>query len=191
MIRLLLHSIFYLTSFTVLSQSIEGFSGYNVINDDGFSLSELNDSNGIIVIFYSNKCAYGEYYLDRIKSIIKEFSPKGIDFVLVNSNSSAFVEEESVEGMKTFATRNNINYPYIADKDRKIKSLFKATRTPEVIVLQPMLERFIIHYQGAIDDNAQSASDVSHQYLKESIVSLLTSEKPKLNKTRPVGCLIK
>jgi hypothetical protein len=67
----------------------------------------------------------------------------------------------------------------------------KATRTPEVFVLQPVQNQFKVIYRGAIDDNPQSASDVNHAYLKNTLLNLLNNNKIELNQTRPVGCLIK
>lgn len=172
-------------------QSIEGFTLPNVVNGTNFSLSTLKADKAIVLIFYSGKCAYGEHYFERIKSINDEFSTKGVRFVLINSNSSAYVPEESVEEMKNFANRQNLNIPYLADKDKKVKKMLKATRTPEVFVLKPEQNQFRIIYKGAIDDNPQSASDVSHAYLKETLFNLLNNSKIDLNETRPVGCLIK
>jgi peroxiredoxin len=172
-------------------QSIEGFTLPNVVNSTNFSLSMFKADKAIVLIFYSGKCAYGEHYFERIISIKDEFSAKGVKFVLINSNSSAFVTEESVTEMKKFAERQNLNIPYLADKDKSVKNLLKATRTPEVFVLQPVQNQFKVIYRGAIDDNPQSASDVSHAYLKNTLLNLLNNKKIELNQSRPVGCLIK
>lgn len=191
MTRLIIYILIVFAQYTAFSQSIDGFTGYDVNADGDFSLSDYKNSKGVIVVFYSNKCAYGEYYFDRIMSLEESYRSNGIQFILINSNSGEFVTEESEEGMRKFLEHSKINIPYIADKDKQIKTLLNATRTPEVIVLKPLMGRFIIYYQGAIDDNPQSASDVGHEYLKEAIVSLLNNDKSTWNKTRPVGCLIK
>ena len=157
-----------------MAQTIAGFTGLDVKTDKDFSLSEYKYSKAIIVIFNSNKCAYSDYYLERIKSLITEYNGNEIRFVMVNSNNSDFVPEESKKGMKEFLAKHKLSIPYISDKDKKIKALLKATRTPEVVLLKPILDRFQIVYQGAIDDNPQSESDVNHAYLKESLLSLLS-----------------
>ena len=175
----------------VFSQSIDGFSLLNATDGTTFSLSEMKSDKGVVLVFYSGKCAYGEYYLDRIKSLRDEFSSKGIKIILINSNNSDFVQEESIVEMKRFADGHNLNIPYLADKEKKVKNMLKATRTPEVFVLTPAQGKFRIIYKGAIDDNPQSASDVSHAYLKDALLNLLKNKSPNLNQTRPVGCLIK
>ena len=189
--RLAILLLIVFSQYAAFGQSIEGFTLPNVVNGTNFSLAKFKADKAIVLIFYSGKCAYVEHYFERIKSINDEFSPKGVKFVLINSNSSAFVAEESVEEMKNFVDKQNLNIPYLADKDKKVKKMLKATRTPEVFVLKPEQNQFRVIYKGAIDDNPQSASDVSHAYLKDTLFNLLNNSKIELNQTRPVGCLIK
>ena len=173
------------------AQSIEDFSLPNVVDDTNFSLSSLKSDKAVVIIFFSGKCAYNEYYLQRILSIHQEFSTQGVKFMLINSNNGNYVEEESLHGMKKFVATNQISFPYLADKDKKVKNMLRATRTPEVFVLEPNKNLFSVVYRGAIDDNPQSSSDVSHSYLQESLINLLNNNKIEMNQTRPVGCLIK
>ena len=189
--RLAILSLIIFSQFVVFGQAIESFSLLNAADNTNFSLSNYKADKAIVIIFYSGKCAYGEHYFERIISIKNEYSPKGIKFVLINANSSAFVAEESIEEMKKFAETKKLNIPYLADKEKKVKNILKATRTPEVFVLKPEQNQFRIIYQGAIDDNPQSASDVSHAYLIDTLLNLLNNSKIKVNQTRPVGCLIK
>lgn len=172
-------------------QSIEGFSLPNTVNNSDFSLSTYKTDKAVVIIFYSGKCAYIDHYFERIIAIKDEFSAKGVKFILINSNSSAYVPEESVDEMKNFAKKNNLNIPYLADKDKLVKNMLKATRTPEVFVLKPSQGQFRVVYKGAIDDNPQSPSDVSHAYLQDALFNLLNNSKIKFPQIRAVGCLIK
>ena len=177
--------------FTVFAQSIDGFTLPNTTNGETFTLANLKSEKAVVLIFYSGKCAYGEYYLDRIIALKNEFSSKDIKFVLINSNNSDFVAEESVKEMKNFTVQHNLNIPYLADKKKYVKNLLKASRTPEVFVLIPSGQQFKVVYKGAIDDNPQSASDVSHAYLQDALLNLLKNKPVEVNQTRPIGCLIK
>ena len=177
--------------FIAQAQSIENFSLPNVVDETNFSLSSLKGEKAVVIIFFSGKCAYNEYYLDRILSLQAKFSSQGVRFLLINSNKGDYVEEESLEGMKKFVSTNQISIPYLADKERKVKNTLNASRTPEVFVLKPSQNLFQVVYKGAIDDNPQSASDVSHAYLQETLINLLNKSKIEVNQTRPIGCLIK
>ena len=179
------------SQFALSAQSIEDFSLPNVVSGEKFSLSSYKADKAIVVLFFSGKCAYVDHYYERITSINTEFRAKGVKMVLINSNSSAYVAEESIEEMKKFAGTHNLDIPYLADKDKKVKNMLNATRTPEVFILKPTKNNFRVVYKGAIDDNPQSASDVSHAYLKDALLNLLKNVNIKVNQTRPIGCLIK
>jgi peroxiredoxin len=189
--KIILISFTFFIHLDGLSQLIEPFSLPNTTDGTMYSLSDQMHNKAVVLIFYSGKCAYGDYYLERILNLRDEFSGLKVQFLLINANSSDFVPVESIEAMKTFAARHNLDMPYLADKDKKVKNILNATRTPEVFLLKPVQGKFEVVYQGAIDDNPQSASDVSHAYLAESIRSLLKNNRIAMNQTRPVGCLIK
>lgn len=177
--------------FAAIAQSVEDFTLQNVVDDTKFSLSSLKNEKAVVIIFFSGKCAYIEYYIDRIISLEKAYSGQNVKFLLINSNNGDYVSEESLTGMKKFAAEKGISIPYLADKEKKVKNSLGASRTPEVFVLQPNQNLFEVVYQGAIDDNPQAASDVSHAYLNEALINLQNRNKIEVNKTRPVGCLIK
>ena len=123
--RLAILSLIIFSQFAVFSQAIDSFSLLNAADNTSFSLSTYKADKAIVLIFYSGKCAYGEHYFERIVSIKNEYSPRGVKFVLINANSSDFVAEESIEEMKKFADTNNLNIPYLADKEKKVKNRFE------------------------------------------------------------------
>lgn len=189
--RYLIFIIAIFCQFMASAQHIEHFTLTNVTTGSELSLVDYRNNRGIVIVFFSGKCAYSNYYIDRILALDKKFKHQGVPLFLINSNASEFVSEESVESMKAYTVQHGINFPYLADKDKKIKSSLKATRTPEAFLFQPTGDSFKLIYSGAIDDNPQSASDVDHEFLQEAIVNLLENSKIEMEHTRPVGCLIK
>jgi glutathione peroxidase-family protein len=179
------------STFSLCAQSIEGFVLPNVVDNTDFSLSDFKAERAIVITFLSGKCAFDDHYMGRVVSIRDEYSAKGVKFVLINSNSSNFVEQESIEEMKKFVSNYNLNIPYLADKEKVAKTLLKASRTPEVFVMLPDMNQFTVVYKGAIDDSPHSPSDINHNFLREALFNLLNGKKIELNQTRPVGCLIK
>jgi thiol-disulfide isomerase/thioredoxin len=175
-----------LASITAFGQTVTNFSAVNVINGKKFSLSDAASSKGAVVVFISNTCPYDEYYYDRLTKLAAEYSGK-IPFVFINPNIG---DEESTEAMKAKASAQQITVPYLADKDQAIMRLLRATRTPEAFVLQTNGNQFKVFYYGAIDDNAQVASDVHEHYLREAIDALLASRTPAPKPIRPTGCNI-
>lgn len=156
-----------------------------------FDLNSLKSGKGAVLLFWGNRCAYNDYYVDRIKRLANDFKAEGIRFVLVNSNPNKVVVEESEQNMKLYLQDKKLTFPYLVDTDQALKKSLNASRSPEAFLLVNRAGKFEVFYAGAIDDSPQSEGDVSHPYLKEAILSLLRNEKPAANRTRPSGCLIR
>ena len=77
------------------------------------------------------------------------------------------------------------DFPYLFDESQQIGRAYGARVTPEVFVVDR--ERRIA-YQGAIDDNWQSADQVKKPYLRQALDALLAGRKPEPAETKPVGC---
>ncbi|HEX7015317.1 MAG TPA: thioredoxin family protein, partial [Cyclobacteriaceae bacterium] len=67
----------------------------------------------------------------------------------------------------------------------------KVTRTPEAIVLKPDNDKYTVFYRGAVDDNAQVATDVHHHYLTDAIDALLSGRNASEPVVRPMGCNVR
>jgi peroxiredoxin len=159
--------------------------------DTEIELANLKSAKASVIIFFGNRCAYNTYYINRINKLAMEFSPKGLEFFLINSNRSDVIVEESPENMKQFLSRHNLKLPYLIDADQALKKALGATRSPEVFLLKSKQGKLQVFYSGAIDDSPQSEGDVSHPFLKEAILSLLQNETPAVRQVRPTGCLIR
>ena len=81
-------SLFILTTFSVLNPSSisKGYQigdmvdNFELQNIDGkmVSLSDYNNSKGVIVVFTCNTCPYAVAYEDRIVALDKAFAPRVI-----------------------------------------------------------------------------------------------------------------
>ena len=183
--------ILSLSTYFCEAQLIQPFSLVNVNNGQKVNLTSLAGENGTVVIFHSSKCAYSNYYLDRIKRLYNEYSTKGIALILINSNSSKLVIEESFDNMAKYSKANDLQMPYLADKESIAQKALRATRSPEAFLLTAENGGFRVVYKGAIDDSPQAIGDINHSYLSEAILSLLNKSTATVHQTRAVGCLIK
>jgi peroxiredoxin len=166
------------------AQVVQNFSLTNVLDGKIITLDDFSSSAGVVIIFTSVNCPYDEYYLTRIKELALKNNAK-TPVLLINS-----VPNESVEQMKTFAYQNALSTPYLADKEQKVFAILKPRKSPECFLLQNRAGKFNVIYRGAIDDNAQTSSDVNQSYLKNAIDNLLSDQKIEMPDVRPVGCSI-
>ncbi len=171
---------------------IVDFTLPDVVSGDTFSLSDLDHSKAIVVVFTSNYCPYAKLYNDRINHLVEQYRGKGISFVLVNSNNPSKSNADNPDAMAKKVAELGIKTPYLSDSNQKIADMFGAQKTPEVFLLTHTgTNKYKIAYKGAIDDNPQVASDVSHYFLQEAIESLLKGNRPPKEYVHPIGCMIK
>ena len=171
----------------VMGQTLPGFTAPDVVSGKSFTLDHAASSKGAVIVFTSNTCPFDAYYYARLNKLAADFSGR-IPFVFVNSHSG---QDESVEAMKALAASRGFNVPYLADKNQAIMRQFKVTKSPEAIVLKRTNNGFTIFYRGAIDDNAQVATDVHQHYLADAINALLSGQSAARPVVRPMGCNIR
>lgn len=185
--------IFILVAFCTgaFAQSLSEIALKDVRSGTDYQISKLKSKQVAVLIFWSNRCAYNAYYVDRIKTLQQEFSGKGVEFVLVNAFRSDLIIEESEQEMVDYLKENQLTLAYLVDAEQQLKEILNASRSPEVFVLRNQDGKLSVVYSGAIDDSPQSEGDVNHPYLKQTILSLLANEKLPGSNNRPVGCLIR
>lgn len=179
--------LFLLAAWSATAQTIENFSALNAVDGKTISLNSYSSKAGVVIIFTSNTCPFDQYYLDRIQALANAYAAR-VPVLLINSHIDA---TESAEAMKAYAQKCNITMPYLADKDQTIANQFNARKSPEALVLKNLAGKFILVYRGALDNNAQSAAEVTSPFLKNAIDKMLAGEKIDTNDVRPVGCSIR
>lgn len=175
-----------LTNVIVLAQNVDNFALTDALDNKSVSLIDYSDAEAVVVIFMVNNCPFADYYIDRIKQFEKEYGPKNIAVLLVNSHL-----DQSPESMKAYAKKHGIVAPYLADKKQEVLKLMGAKKSPSVVVLKKNGNTFTKFYQGAIDSNPQVATDVRHHYLSDQVESLLAGKAMSTKSVPPLGCLVR
>ncbi len=170
---------------------ISDFTLPNVVSGNSFSLSEFSEAKAVVVVFTSHYCPYAKLYEDRIFKLIEKYQGQEVRFLLINSNNPQKSAPDSRENMIKMANLQKIKVPYLSDSQQEVANMFGASKTPEVFLLKKAKGSFEILYQGAIDDNPQVASDVSHFFLNDAIEAVLKGRRPTQVAQRPTGCMIK
>lgn len=163
---------------------------FKLKNVDGnlFSLADIEDAKGYIVVFSCNECPFSKMYEDRLITLHNTYAPKGYPVVVINPNVKETGEKESFEAMQSRAKEKEFPFVYLADEEHTIYPQFGAVRTPHVFLLDSERK---VQYIGAIDDNAKAPEDVKEKYLENAIHALENGTKPDPNFTKAIGCPVK
>ena len=174
-----------------IGDAIQNFTLLNVTNETPISLTDYNDKKVVVIIFVNNSCPYAKLYEQRIMNLAKQFNSSGVAFLLINSSVSKTDKQETIEAMRKKVQNDQSLYPYLADSTQRLAIDFGVTRLPDAFVLKKMENSFRLVYKGSIDDNPQSAKDVTYFFLSDAITAMITNKSIKVSESKPVGCLLK
>jgi peroxiredoxin len=165
---------------------------FKLKNVDGkmVSLSDYEQSKGLVVVFSCNHCPYVVKYEDRINDLSKKYAPLGFPLVAINPNAPK-VEADSYEKMIERHREKSFTFPYLLDDTQVIAKKYGAEKTPHVYILERKGKDFIIRYIGGIDDSPGDPEKVTKSYAAEAIDALLAGKEVPIKETKAIGCTIK
>jgi len=189
----------FITVFAVSTVLADGYkvgdkaTDFSLMNIDGkmISMIDLNESQGVILIFTCNHCPYSKLYEDRIIALDKKYKVRGYPVVAINPNDPVKEPDDSYENMIVRANEKGFTFPYLMDADQSIAKTYGATRTPHVFILEKVGPDFYVRYIGAIDDNSKNPKAVDQKFVEMALDQIYKGESPDPDFTKAIGCSIK
>ncbi len=149
------------------------------------ALADYKDKKAFVVVFAGTECPLANLYVPTLIDLHKEYAPKGVQFLLVNSNP-----QDSFALVSAHAQERDIPFPVLKDFDQQVADAFGAKRTPEAFLLDG---KRVIRYTGRIDDQygiGYQKAKPTRQELKAALDELLAGKPITTAKTEAPGCLI-
>jgi peroxiredoxin len=146
------------------------------------------DAAPATVVFWTcNHCPYAIAWHDRLVDAARDYLPRGVRFLAINSNDPDRHAADSFEAMVERMERERWPFPYLHDETQEVARAWGAKVTPHVYLLD---SEHRLRYQGAPDPDYQ---DPAHNasWLREAIDAVLMNEQPSRPETDPVGCSVK
>jgi hypothetical protein len=137
------------------------------------------------VIFLGTECPVNNAYLPRLAELHKEYTPKEVVIVGVNSNSN-----DTPARVAAHAKEHRIPFPILKDTANQIADRFDARRTPEAFVLSGDGK---VLYRGRIDDQIGVGfrrPAPTRRDLAEALDEVLAGKSVSQPRTTPPGCPI-
>lgn len=107
-------------------------------------LSDWNERKLVVVAFLGADCPLARLYGPRLAELAREFAPRGVAFVAIDSN-----RHDAPSDLLRYLQLHPLPFPFLKDVGNIVADQFDAERNPEVYVLD---ERRIVRYRGRIDD---------------------------------------
>tara|TARA_B100000965_G_C19513716_1_gene723120 strand:- start:597 stop:1151 length:555 start_codon:yes stop_codon:yes gene_type:complete len=165
------------------------FHLFNPVKSSMQSLDSLKSSTATVIIFMCNHCPYVVHILDGLVSISKDYIPKGIAFIGINSNDVSTYPDDSPEKMIDLVNSYNLPFPYLFDESQNIAKAYHAACTPDFSVFDNSMNCI---YRGQFDDSRPGNSiPVSGKDMRTVLDSMIEGKKLNMIQKPSIGCNIK
>ena len=153
-----------------------------------YKLSDFDEFPVLVVFFTCNHCPYVLGSDEVTRQTVERYSPKGVKFIGVNSNSSNTYPEDSFDHMVERMQTHKFTWLYLRDKSQEVALAYGALRTPHFYVFNK--DRKLV-YTGRGVDNPRDASMITVNDLDRALEEHLAGEPISLPITNPIGCNVK
>jgi peroxiredoxin len=163
------------------------FSLEDYMNEE-ISLSDLENYDGVLVLFMCNHCPFVQANLPEISRLSEEYS--SIAFVGINTNAGTH-PMDSKEKMPELVDEYGLdqeNFYYLVDSTQEVAEEYGAVCTPDPFLLDM---RHKLFYHGRITDKMGPNQQISERNLQQAIDKMLKSKNPPEEQPESKGCSIK
>lgn len=157
------------------------------VSGNAMNLREVNQENGMLVIFSCNTCPFVIKWEDRYNDLAAYCAQNNIGMALINSNEAKRSGDDSFAKMKEKAQKEGYNMHYLMDTNHELADAFGARTTPHVYLFNSSAK---LAYRGLIDDN-ENKNDVNEQYLMDAMKNMVDGNTITPDVTKARGCSIK
>ena len=169
-----------------LGQEMPGFT----LNDSAGERYSLDSLRGKIVVlaFTSQKCPYSREGDTRLPGLAKEYQPKGVVFLSIDSHKDTTPEEMAEYANGDNKTGEKLPYPILKDKDNTYADAVGAKQTPELYIVD---KEGVLVYHGGLDNQKKPDDEGYVNYVKPALDELLSGKPVSNPRTSAYGCSIK
>lgn len=163
---------------------------FNLPATDGkkYQLSDFKAAKVLVVFFTCNHCPYVIGSDEVTRATVEKFSPKGVQFVGINSNSKNTYIEDDFDHMVARMQEYNFPWLYLYDETQEVALAYGALRTPHFYVFDA--DRKLV-YTGRGVDNPREPDKMTSNDLERALDELLAGKEISVPVTNPIGCNVK
>ena len=195
-ITLQLLIVFLVSTVTVFAQLDTNNIGREVndfrlknIDQTFVSLGDYKGAKGFVIVFTCNHCPFAKLYSGRLNKLNKKYSALGVPLIAINSMDSILYRDESFDLMKEKSKKDKFNFCYLQDASQSVGKDFGAAHTPQSYVIWNESGKWVIKYEGAIDDNGEHPKS-AHSFIAKAVDELLAGKTISRPVTASFGCKI-
>jgi len=142
-----------------------------------------------VVILMCNHCPFVQAWNPRVAAVAKEYAPRGVRFLSINSNDATRFPADSFDRMVQFAHDQQWPMPYLHDESQAVARALDGQVTPHLFILD---REHTLVWTGAPDEDPGDESEQENAgWLREALESVLAGCKPAIEQRALRGCSVK
>ena len=153
-----------------------------------FALKDFAGSKGLLVAFICNHCPYVKHVLDAFVAFAREYGPKGIAIVAINSNDVVAYPEDNAQSMARIAAQKGFTFPYLLDETQEVAKAYQAICTPDFFLFDAAGK---LAYRGQFDATRPGKGSPATGSDLRAAADALLAGKLLTKQTPSIGCSIK
>eukprot|EP01066_Platyproteum_vivax_P021286 Platyproteum_vivax@DN9334_c0_g1_i1.p1 len=115
----------------LLGTKASDFKLIYVSTDKFVTLKEIQSDIGTVIMFVCNYCPSVVHIREKIFDLARDYIPKGISFVAINSNDFSSRPEDGPEEMKKLSKKLDFPFSYLLDETQEVARSYNAACTPD------------------------------------------------------------
>ena len=158
-------------------------------NGKTVSLVDYKDKSALLVLFICNHCPYVKHIRSGLAQLARDYQPKDVGIVAINSNDVANYPEDSPAQMKEEVKSAGYLFPYLYDESQAVAKAYRAACTPDIYLFDK--NRKLV-YRGQFDDSRPgNGVSVTGKDLRVALDAMLGGKAVSPNQKTSMGCNIK
>jgi thiol-disulfide isomerase/thioredoxin len=163
---------------------------FSLPDTDGKKISDKDFlGKPLLVLFICNHCPFVIHVRRQLAALGRDYLPKGVGIVAINSNDVVNHPDDSPENMKIEKEKSGYIFPYLFDESQSVAKSFKAACTPDIYLFD---SNHLLAYRGQLDDSRPSNQiEVTGRDLRSALDAIVEGRSVPAQQKPSLGCNIK
>ncbi len=153
------------------------------------SLDDFKGAEALLVVFMCNHCPYVIHVKEGLAALGRDYMPKGVAMVGINSNDVENYPQDHPDRMKEDKEKYGYPFPYLFDETQETAKAYRAACTPDFFLFD---RDFKLVYRGQMD-SSRPGSDVpvTGEDIRAALDAVLEGRPVPSDQRPSAGCNIK
>ena len=153
------------------------------------SPADFRHAPALLVVFMCNHCPYVKHVRDGLAKLARDYQPRGVVVVAINSNDTNAYPADSPAKMAEEAIAAGYIFPYLHDETQRVAKAYRAACTPDLYLFDRD-QRLV--YRGQFDDSRPgNGIPVTGQDVRAALEAVLAGKPVAPTQKPSIGCNIK